>query len=98
MLICFLEHYESCEKSDVPSAPKRIVAVAQTNCSPLMEESSALAFKKGDSIEIQKRTTRDVFVGSLNGKTGSFFAKDVTFYMGEREWVGEGREGEEGEG
>lgn len=82
----------------MPSAPKRIVAVAQTNCSPLMEESSALAFKKGDSIEIQKRTTRDVFVGSLNGKTGSFFAKDVTFYMGEREWVGEGREGEEGEG
>lgn len=69
----------------MPSAPKRIVAVAQTNCSPLMVESDALAFKKGDSIEIQKRTTRDVFVGSLNGKTGSFFAKDVEFYMGKRE-------------
>ena len=94
MVLSFcLEHYESSSTSDMPSAPKRIVAVAQTNCSPLMVESDALAFKKGDSIKIQKRTTRDVFVGSLNGKTGSFFAKDVAFYMGKREGVGEGREG-----
>ena len=85
VLFFCLEHYESSSTSDMPSAPKRIVAVAQTNCSPLMVESDALAFKKGDSIEIQKRTTRDVFVGSLNGKTGSFFAKDVAFYMGKRE-------------
>ena len=33
----------------------RVIAVANTNVDVVMEESSALAFKKGDSIVVQGR-------------------------------------------
>ena len=79
------EHVENCRKSGIHFDSQRIVAVAQTSCSPVVAESSALAFMKGDSIEVQRKSSRDVFIGSLNGRTGSFLAKDVTFFQGERQ-------------
>ena len=33
----------------------RVIAVAKTNVSAVMEEGSALAFKKGDNIVVQGR-------------------------------------------
>lgn len=62
---------------------QNIVAVAGTNCLPVVAEgSSALAFKRGDNIVVLERKGDTLFTGTCHGKTGSFLAEDVTFYCG----------------
>lgn len=61
----------------------RVIAVAKTNVNAVMEEGSALAFKKGDNIIVHGRSAPDVFVGTAHGRTGSFLVQDATFYKGE---------------
>lgn len=70
-----------------PSSPEgvkvsRVIAVAKTNVNAVMEEGSALAFKKGDNIVVQGRSGPDVFVGTAHGRKGSFLVQDATFYKG----------------
>ena len=67
-----------------PVKKHRVVAVAEKTCSPLVRESSALAFKKGDKIDVQRMTSKDIFVGSVHGRTGSFLAQDVIFFKGQQ--------------
>ena len=38
-----------------PEGVYRVIAVAKTNINAVMEEGSALAFKKGDNIVVQGR-------------------------------------------
>ena len=38
-----------------PEGAYRVIAVAKTNVNAVMEEGSALAFKKGDNIVVQGR-------------------------------------------
>ena len=81
------DHKSSGRVSVSPPPPsirhQNIVAVAGTNCLPVVEESSALAFKRGDTIVVLERKGDALFTGTCHGKTGSFLAEDVTFYCGE---------------
>ena len=60
-----------------------MVAVAKTSCKPLSDSSSALHYSAGDHIAVLRRTSGELFEGSVNGKTGSFLAQDVTFHKGQ---------------
>lgn len=60
----------------------KIIAVARKNYTSVTKQPGLLAFKKGDCIVVEKKDRGDTFVGSVNGRTGSFFANDVEFYSG----------------
>ena len=60
-----------------------MVAVAKTSCKPVSDSSSALHYSAGDHIAVLRRTSGEMFEGSVNGKTGSFLAQDVTFHKGQ---------------
>ena len=60
----------------------RIIAVARKNYSSVTKQPGLLTFKKGDCITVEKKDDGDVFVGTVNGRTGSFLAEDVEFYSG----------------
>ena len=66
----------------------KIIAVARKNYSSVTKQPGLLAFKKGDCIMVEKKEDNgDVFVGTVNGRTGSFLAGDVEFYSGMCECV-----------
>ena len=79
------EHETSGRKSISPQPPtiRNIVAVAQTNCLPVVEESNALAFKKGDTVVVHEKRGDGLYIGTCHGRTGSFLAEDVIFYSRE---------------
>ena len=77
-------HVEHGRRSgSVPLKEKRILAVAQITCTPVIAGSEALAFNKGDTIAVLKKSSTGVYFGTSNGQTGSFLAQDVVFFKGE---------------
>lgn len=66
-----------------PIKNQHIVAITQTNCLPVVEDSNALAFKKGDTIIVQEKRGDGLYIGTCHGRTGSFLAEDVVFFSSE---------------
>ena len=73
------EHKEEEDQSGVSS---HVVAVAKKTCQPVADDSPALRYTAGDHISVVRRTSSDMFEGSINGKSGVFLASDVVFHRG----------------